>query len=452
MNPVLAAASAILRGRDRATSVLTVIAFALPHAVFLAVLGGVGAFQARASRFDAAYSEQMGQGGGTMYTALAYFAATLLIVPILSMGAAAARLGMSRRAHDLAVLRLIGLGPGAAKLACVVETAAHAGAGVVVGSVLYAVTLPAWGLIAFQGWPMAASEMWVGVLLLLGAALAIVVLAALSAWFGMRKVAITPLGVTRRQKADRVTPIGVVVGAVLLVVWLTAGSKLMNAGFAIGMAALFGFLAAIFLIVNLIGVWSVSLLGRLIAAVARRPQTVLAGRRLVDDPRSLWRSFGPVALVGFLVGVLYPILSVVGGMAGDDPVSRMVGDDMLRGMILTFCIALVLGAISTAVNQAIRAIDSAEQARALFRMGSPLAFMDRARRIEIGVPALLMIPGSMLIGFLFIIPIASGAGLWGTLGALLATAVGGVALILAASELSAPLRRAILEEARESNE
>ena len=218
------------------------------------------------------------------------------------------------------------------------------------------------------------------------------------------------------------------------------------------MAALFGFLAAIFLIVNLIGVWSVSLLGRFIAAVARRPQTVLAGRRLVDDPRSLWRSFGPVALVGFLVGVLYPILSVVGGMAGDDPVSRMVGDDMLRGMILTFCIALALGAISTAVNQAIRAIDSAEQARALFRMGSPLAFMDRARRIEIGVPALLMIPGSMLIGFLFIIPIAGQAGLWGTLGALLATAVGGVALILAASELSAPLRRAILEEARESNE
>ena len=438
MNPVLAAASAILRGRDRATSVLTVIAFALPHAVFLAVLGGVGAFQARASRFDAAYSEQMGQGGGTMYTALAYFAATLLIVPILSMGAAAARLGMSRRAHDLAVLRLIGLGPGAAKLACVVETAAHAGAGVVVGSVLYAVTLPAWGLIAFQGWPMGASEMWVGVLLLLGAALAIVVLAALSAWFGMRKVAITP--------------IGVIMGAVLLVVWMVAGSKLMDAGFAIGMAALFGFLAAIFLIVNLIGVWSVSLLGRLIAAVARRPQTVLAGRRLVDDPRSLWRSFGPVALVGFLVGVLYPILSVVGGMAGDDPVSRMVGDDMLRGMILTFCIALALGAISTAVNQAIRAIDSAEQARALFRMGSPLAFMDRARRIEIGVPALLMIPGSMLIGFLFIIPVVGGAELWGTLGALLATAVGGVALILAASELSAPLRRAIVEEARESNE
>ena len=450
MNPVLAAASAILRGRDRATSVLTVIAFALPHAVFLAVLGGVGAFQARAPRFDAAYSEQMGQGGGTFYTALAYFAATLLIVPVLSMGAAAARLGMSRRAHDLAVLRLIGLGPGAAKLACVVETAAHAGIGVVVGSVLYAVTLPVWGLISFQGWPMAASEMWVGVLL--GAALAIMVLAALSAWFGMRKVAITPLGVTRRQKADRVKPIGVVAGAALMVVWMAAGSRLVNAGFAIGMTALFGFLAAIFLIVNLIGVWSVSLLGRLIAAIARRPQTVLAGRRLVDDPRSLWRSFGPVALVGFLVGVLYPALSVVGGMAGDDPVSRMVGDDMLRGMILTFCIALALGAISTAVNQAIRAIDSAEQARALFRMGSPLAFMDRARRIEIGVPALLMIPGSMLIGFLFIIPIAGQAGLWGTLGALLATAVGGVALILAASELSAPLRRAILEEAHESNE
>ena len=37
-----------------------------------------------------------------------------------------------------------------------------AAVGVVVGSILYAVTLPAWGALSFQGRPMGVGEMWVG--------------------------------------------------------------------------------------------------------------------------------------------------------------------------------------------------------------------------------------------------------------------------------------------------
>ena len=121
----------------------------------------------------------------------------LLVVPIISMGAAAARLGMSRRERDLAVLRLVGLAPGKTKLACILETCVFAVVGVVVGSILYAVTLPAWGALSFQGRPMGASEMWVGVVALLVEGLAMILLAALSSWLAMRKVAITPLGVAR---------------------------------------------------------------------------------------------------------------------------------------------------------------------------------------------------------------------------------------------------------------
>ena len=40
MSAVRTAAGALLRSRDRATSVLTVAAFALPHAFLLAVAGG----------------------------------------------------------------------------------------------------------------------------------------------------------------------------------------------------------------------------------------------------------------------------------------------------------------------------------------------------------------------------------------------------------------------------
>ena len=125
MSAVRTAAGALLRSRDRATSALTVAAFALPHAFLLAVTGGVMAFGARAAEAAASGAgddPSTLDGMGPFYVILAYFAATLLIVPIISMGAAAARLGMSRRERDLAVLRLMGLAPGATKLACILET------------------------------------------------------------------------------------------------------------------------------------------------------------------------------------------------------------------------------------------------------------------------------------------------------------------------------------------
>ena len=455
MSAVRTAAEALLRSRDRATSALTVAAFALPHAFLLAVTGGVMAFGARAAEAAASGTgddPSTLDGMGPFYVILAYFAATLLIVPIISMGAAAARLGMSRRERDLAVLRLMGLAPGATKLACILETCVFAGVGVVVGTILYAVTLPAWGALSFQGRPMGVGEMWVGVIALLAEGLAMILLASLSSWLAMRKVAITPLGVARRDRADRVSAVGPIIGLVLLVVWLTVGALAMNLGTAIGMAVFMGFMGAIFLIINLVGVWSISLMGRLMASMARTPQMMVAGRRMADDPRAVWRSFGAVALVGFLVGIMYPAISAI-SMSGDgtDEVARIVIGDINRGMMLTFAITLALGAVSTAVNQSIRVLDSADQVRALSYMGSPNGFMDRSRRLEVAIPAFVMIVGSMLLGMVFLSPLLAADGGKGVLVAL-ASALVGVLLIVAASEATVPLRRRILASVREGRE
>ena len=455
MSAVRTAAGALLRSRDRATSALTVAAFALPHAFLLAVTGGVMAFGARAAvaaTSATADDPSSLDGMASFYVMLAYFAATLLIVPIISMGAAAARLGMSRRERDLAVLRLVGLAPGKTKLACILETCVFAIVGVVVGSILYAVTLPAWGALSFQGRPMGASEMWVGVVALLVEGLAMILLAALSSWLAMRTVAITPLGVARRTQAGRVSAVGPVLGLVLLVVWLTVGTLAMNLGTAIGMAVFMGFMGAIFLIVNLVGVWSISLMGRIMARASRTPQMMVAGRRMADDPRAVWRSFGAVALVGFLVGIMYPAASAI-SMSGDstDEVGRIVIGDINRGMLLTFAITLALGAVSTAVNQSIRVLDSADQVRALSYMGSPRGFMDRSRRLEVAIPASVMIVGSMLLGMVFMSPMLAAGAVKGFLVAL-ATAIVGVVLIVAASEATVPLRRRILAGVREGRE
>ena len=424
MSSVRTAAEALLRSRDRATSTLTVAAFALPHAVLLAVTGGVMAFM---SRSDAARAAGLGddpttiEGATAMYVPLAFFAATLLVVPIISMGAAAARLGMSRRERDLAVLRLVGLAPGKTKLACIVETCVFAAVGVL--------------------------------LVLLAEAVAMILLAALSSWLAMRKVAITPLGVARRSHAGRVSAFGPILAVVLLVGWLVVGGFAMNLGAAIGMAILMGFLGAIFLVVNLLGVWSISVMGRIMARWARSPQMMVAGRRLADDPRSVWRSFGAVALVGFIVGVMFPMGSAISaeGKTAMDEVQRIVNGDIMRGMMLTFAITLALGAVSTAVNQSIRVIDSAEQMRALSYMGSPRGFMDRSRRLEVALPAFVMVGGSVLMGMVFMSPLIPSGAVSGFVAAIAAALVG-VLLIVAASEATVPLRRRILASMREGRE
>ena len=448
MSATLTAARAVLGSRDRATSILTVLAFALPHAILLSVTGGVLMFFSRTHDLPDGF-----EGMGGFYVILACFAGLLMIVPTLSMGAAAARLGMSRRARDLAVLRLMGLGPAQTRVACLIETAVYAAIGVVCGTALYGALLPVWQLISFQGERIGVHEMWVGLLVLLAEAVLMIVLAAASSMLAMRKVVITPLGVTRRTEGAKVSPLWLILMLVLVIVWVIVAQMMMQLGMAIAMGLFFGFLGVIFALVNVVGAFSVSLLGKSMASLARTPQMLLAGRRIADDPKSVWRSFGAVALVAFIVGVLMPIFSsMTMGNAGDmEEVARILMSDIRTGMLLTFGITMALGAISTAINQAIRVIDSVDQMKALEFMGSPRNFMDRARRIEILLPALLMIGGAMSLGILFMSPLmVLSAGLAPML-ILVGMTVLGIGLIMLASEATGPLRRKLLSDLHEGN-
>ena len=439
MSATLTAAKATLRSRDRATTILTVLAFAFPHAILLSVTGGVCAFVSRASNPPAGFSDV-----ATFYVVMACFAATLMTVPILSMGGAAARLGLSRRARDLAVLRLIGLKPGQTRLACVIETSVYALVGVVVGSMLYAVCLPGWTLISFQGIAVSVGEMWVGPLIFIAEAALMMVLAAASAMLAMRRVAVTPLGVSRRSDVSKVSPVGLGIMVALMLVWLFIGGTIWNAGIAIGLSVLLGFMGVIFALVNVVGALSVSVLGRVMSACARTPQMMLAGRRITDDPKSVWRSFGAIALVAFLVGVLMPLFEATSVTSSPDmeETSVILLGDIRTGMLLTF-------GITTAINQGIRVIDSIDQIKALEYMGSPARFLDRSRRLEIMLPAVLMIGGALVLGLCFMSPVLTMGVSFSSMGIFIGMTAGGVALILLASESTGPLRRRLLSDMRE---
>lgn len=76
-------------GGGRGVDALAVVAYAVASAALLITLGGVHAFVTR----DA----QSPSEASSLYVALALIAAGLLVVPILTLGAVAARLSLGRR-------------------------------------------------------------------------------------------------------------------------------------------------------------------------------------------------------------------------------------------------------------------------------------------------------------------------------------------------------------------
>ncbi|EEH63266.1 hypothetical protein HMPREF0044_1505 [Gleimia coleocanis DSM 15436] len=426
------------RSRDKTTSLLTVIALALPHTVFLAVLGGVLMFK---YRFDHPTNDLMKNGP---HLGLAVFAAILLIIPALSMGAAAARLGLSRKAKTLATLRLVGISPAEARTAAVADTLLQALQGILTGSALYVVTLPVWTLLSFQDVQVTSSEMWMGVVQLTAAGLGMLILTALSALLAMQKVAITPLGVVKQNQTTRINKWSVTLTLVFFASWFLVAPFIMQGSVAAGLTVLLVFLSGNIALMNVIGVAAVTLLGRLIARVSRSASGMLAGRRLAADPKAVWRSFGALGLVAFLVGVLLPgmySLFVLSDPSSADTEVTIIIHDLTLGLVLTMAISTVLAAISTAVQQAIRALDSASQRQALLRMGASKDFWVRARRAEVSYPAVIIIGGATLAGVAFASPVMSVGNILVAVAAAVLCALAALMLVLTAAETARLLEK-----------
>ncbi|MGW1502910.1 FtsX-like permease family protein [Streptomyces mirabilis] len=248
-------------------------------------------------------------GLGSQYQDLMKIATVLLIVPLLVLGASSARLSVSRRDTRLATLRLLGATPGRIAEIAVAEAALTGTAGAVAGALGYGVLLPLVAKVPVAGGSWYVSDLWVGLPVLLALLAGVVLMVAASALAGLRQVAVGPLGVVRRSRAPRLN----VVRALLFVVVLL-GYWQLSKGKPMDINAVVYCCAAVFAALSVIGPWVVGLLGGLVAASARRPATLLAGRRLLDDPKSVWRAVSALTLAAFVAG-FFALFS----LGGDSP-------------------------------------------------------------------------------------------------------------------------------------
>ncbi|QIK82261.1 FtsX-like permease family protein [Sanguibacter sp. HDW7] len=365
------------RDPQRLSTVLAVVAFAFSTAALLVVAGGYGAFVDRAAAPG-------GSPDADQYPLLAGVASLLLLVPLTTLGGAAARLAVARRDERLATLRLAGATTGQVTTFTTLDAAAQALVGAVAGVALYCALLPAVALLNFQDRRFEIAELWVGVPLVLAAVGLVVVIALVSALASLRRVAVTPLGV-----AARTTPPGLrAVRALVLVAAVVAMPVVVNVPFGgdgVAIAMIVGVLVLGFAALGAIGPFVLQLVGRVTVRRARSVETLLAGRRIVDDPRTAWRSVGGVALATFIAG-LASITALFTPPADADPWEIVFTADLRTGALLTLAIAGILAAVSTGVMQAGRAIDQREQSGALILAGSEPRTLDRARMRETTIP------------------------------------------------------------------
>ncbi|PPG43280.1 permease [Pseudoclavibacter sp. RFBA6] len=346
----------------------------------------------------------------------AVFALTLLAVPLLTLGVAAARLSARRRDDRLATLRLLGASTTVVTVLAVAEATLIAVVGILAGTALYAALLPLVGLLHFYGGAVGAASLWVGFPILAATAAGIAVLAAASSFAGLAAVRVTPLGVRKRDKAPRVKWLALAGGVVALLVAL--GLVGMAQGFvsALGIVgivlALFVPFAIGMLAINLIGSPLVGLIGRQMAKRAKTPARLIAGRRLAEAPGVAWRSVSGIAMIAFVAvisGSGLALLDMVGGTEGVSAEDLTLMTDLRTGVFLTLFIAFLMLACTVGVSQAAAILDERKLLISLDRTGMPRRVFEKAQRAQVWAPLLLAALGGAGAAVALVLPIVGAS-------------------------------------------
>lgn len=247
---------------------------------------------------------------GMQFLIVLVIGALALLVPVLVFLATATRLAAARREQRFAAMRLVGATPRQVGWIAGIETALAALGGVVVGFVLFIALRPALQQVAITGVPFAPGALSLDLADVLVVVVVVPVGAAASALVAMRRVATSPLGVSRRVTPPRPQPVRLVplvVGlawlAVLAIVAHPNGKALVYADFV-------GFLL---LMVGLVlaGPWLTDVGARALTRRPNRTEVLLAGRRLADNPRVAFRSISGLVLALFVASLAIGIVTTV---------------------------------------------------------------------------------------------------------------------------------------------
>jgi hypothetical protein len=260
------------------------------------------------------YACQSGVGSGPVLKWILAGGAVALLLPVLILIATASRLSAARREERFAAMRLVGATPRQVSVISAVEATVAAVAGVVIGFALFFLFRPLLVHVPFAGLPFAQGDLSLNLADLVLVVIGVPIAAVVSARLALRRVQISPLGVSRRASSPtprivRIIPL--LAGIALLAYFDAAGKPKSNDGQVEELLA-----GVVLILVGLVlaGPWLTKIGSRLMTKRARHPATLIAGRRLLDNPRAAFRSISGLVLALFVasaaIGALSSIVAV----------------------------------------------------------------------------------------------------------------------------------------------
>jgi hypothetical protein len=235
--------------------------------------------------------------------------ALAILFPLLIFIGTATRLSAARREERFAAMRLAGATPRQISLIAAVESTVAAVAGVAVGfGLFFGLRIPL-ASVPFTGTPFFPSDLSLSLPDMLLVALGVPLAAAVVARLALRRVRISPLGVTRRvtpkaPRAWRVLPL--LAGLGLL------GFIVVHGHPATTPEAIQELLPAFLLVmVGLVtaGPWLTLAGARLMARRTSRPAVLIAARRLADNPKAGFRAVSGLVLALFITTVAIVLIT-----------------------------------------------------------------------------------------------------------------------------------------------
>jgi hypothetical protein len=213
-----------------------------------------------------------------------------VVFPMLVLISTATRLAADRREERFAALRLVGGTPGDIRILATVEAVLSGFLGAVLGTVIFLLVRPALAGAALVGTRYFESDLTPTVAGYVAMLAGVPVTAAIAALVSLRRVQVSPLGVTRRATPKPPTFWRLVVLVIGVGVFVYGLSKTTRDG--IGAPAYPGLLLTMIGLV-IAGPWLTAQAARLFGQASSGSSALLATRRLADNPKGAFRGSSP---------------------------------------------------------------------------------------------------------------------------------------------------------------
>ena len=251
-----------------------------------------------------------------------------VLFPMLVLITTATRLAADRREERFAAVRLVGGTPADIRVIASVEAVVSAFVGAVLGTVIFLLVRPALAGAALIGTQYFESDLtptgWGYLAMLVGVPIA----AAIAALVSLRRVQISPLGVSRRTPPKPPTFWRLTLLVIGVALYAYGLSKTTHK--SIGAQAYPGLLITMIGLV-VAGPWLTAQAARLFGGATSGSSALLASRRLADNPRTAFRSVTGLVLAVFLgtmVGTLVPAVNATEASPANDALSNVLLDQV----------------------------------------------------------------------------------------------------------------------------